>query len=114
MTAEKQTLVLFSIQQLLPRLFNGIGSRWARITKVSQSIPGKSANVTVLMATSSVPEYFEQVTFWWLPKQACFAGQYRRPKTASRICCFCQLVMPKVCCLYQLFDVRSFLHRRHW
>lgn len=59
--AEKQTLLLYTVQQLLPRLFNGIGPRWARITSVRQSAAAKTANVTFTMSTSSVAEYFEQV-----------------------------------------------------
>lgn len=60
-TGPKQTLLLTTVQQLLPRLFNGIGSRWARITKVSHSVASKTVNVTMLAATSSVPQYYEQV-----------------------------------------------------
>jgi hypothetical protein len=60
-TGPKQTLLLTTVQQLLPRLFNGIGSRWARITKVSHSVAAKTVNVTMLAATSSVPKYYEQV-----------------------------------------------------
>lgn len=60
-TEAKQTLVLYTIQQLLPRLFNGIGARFARMTAVSQSLVSRTVNVTMIMSTSSVPDYFEQV-----------------------------------------------------
>ena len=60
-TGPKQTLLLTTVQLLLPRLFNGIGSRWARITKVSHSVASKTVNLTMLAATSSVPQYYEQV-----------------------------------------------------
>lgn len=60
-TEAKQTLVLYTIQQLLPRLFNGIGARFARMTAVSQSLVSQTVNITMIMSTSSVPEYFEQV-----------------------------------------------------
>lgn len=60
-TGPKQTLLLTTVQQLLPRLFNGIGSRWARLTKVSHSVAAKTVNLTMLAATSSVPKYYEQV-----------------------------------------------------
>jgi serine/threonine protein kinase len=59
-TGPKQTLLLTTVQLLLPRLFNGIGSRWARLTKVSHSVAAKTVNLTMLAATSSVPKYYEQ------------------------------------------------------
>ena len=59
---KRETALLFHIQLLLPRLFNGIGPRWNRVLSVSQSEASKTANVTLIMATSSTPESFQQAS----------------------------------------------------
>jgi len=73
----RQTLLLYSFQVLLPRLFNGIGPRWTRITDIRQAPAANCANLTILFSTSSQPQYFEQAMITALadlPLQLAIAG----------------------------------------
>ncbi len=72
----QQTVLLYNIQVLLPRLFNGIGPRWARIVKIRQAPAARSANITILFSTSSQPQYFAQVCCSWRVIQRIWSGRH--------------------------------------